>query len=409
MRLPYTFFIAFRYLKSRKQKGLSFNTAISIGGVALGVMTLLVVLAVMSGFRQDLQNKILGANADAVVLTADGTVDNYESLMKTLKEQPHIRAAAPFVMGQVMLSFDKSAQGVYLRGVDPSAENTVTDFEKHMKQGSLQALSASGGKLPGIILGNELAGRLGVFVGDKVKVISPMGEMGPLGMLPRMREFQVVGIFEIGMFEYDSNLVLTGIGPAQEFFDMGNRVSGIELKVDNIYNAPQIRQQLERRLGLPYFVKDWIQMNRNLFAALKLEKLTMFVILTLIILVASFNIVSTLMMNVIEKQREIAILKAMGATSRGIMSVFMIQGLLIGLVGTVLGVAGGYGLGFLLNTYHIIKLPADVYYLSHLPVDMKVRDFILVSTAALIISFSATIYPAWQASRLNPIEPLRYE
>ncbi|MDA8168150.1 MAG: FtsX-like permease family protein, partial [Nitrospiraceae bacterium] len=310
---------------------------------------------------------------------------------------------------QVMLSFDKSAQGVYLRGVDPSAENTVTDFEKHMKQGSLQALSASGGKLPGIILGNELAGRLGVFVGDKVKVISPMGEMGPLGMLPRMREFQVVGIFEIGMFEYDSNLVLTGIGPAQEFFDMGNRVSGIELKVDNIYNAPQIRQQLERRLGLPYFVKDWIQMNRNLFAALKLEKLTMFVILTLIILVASFNIVSTLMMNVIEKQREIAILKAMGATSRGIMSVFMIQGLLIGLVGTVLGVAGGYGLGFLLNTYHIIKLPADVYYLSHLPVDMKVRDFILVSTAALIISFSATIYPAWQASRLNPIEPLRYE
>lgn len=407
---PFAFFIALRYLRAKKkQKGISFNTIVSIGGVALGVMTLLVVLAVMSGFHEDLQGKILGVNAHAVVLNVDGTLENYEELARGLTKMPHVVSASPFVLGQVMLSHGKAAQGVYLRGVEPQAEMKVTELQRHLKSGSIEDLGPQKEGLPGIIVGSELAGRLGVLTGDKVKVLSPMGELGPLGMLPRMREFEVVGIFEVGMFEYDSNLVLTGLRPSQEFFNMGSRVSGIELRLDDIYKAPQVRDEIDRRLGLPFFVKDWMQMNKNLFAALKLEKLAMFIILTLIILVASFNIVSTLMMNVIEKQREIAILKAMGATNQGIMSVFMIQGLLIGVVGTILGVAGGYALGYMLDSYQIIKLPADVYYLSHLPVKMKLRDFLLVSAAALGISFSATIYPAWQAARLNPVEPLRYE
>ncbi|MDA8088903.1 MAG: lipoprotein-releasing ABC transporter permease subunit [Nitrospiraceae bacterium] len=407
MRLPYTLFIAFRYLKSKKkQKGISFNTLVSIGGVMLGVMTLLVVLSVMSGFRDDLQKKILGVNAHVVVTSADGNIDNYKALLGKLQSWPHVTAASPFIMGEVMLSAGKESQGVYIRGVDPSAEAKVTDLARHMKEGSFTALASD---KPGIIIGSELAGRLGVVVGDTVTVLSPMGEMGPFGMLPRMRRFQVDGIFEMGMYEYDNNLAITGLGPAARFFGMDNGITGVELKLDDIYKAPEVRSALNRGLGFPFFARDWIEMNKNLFAALTLEKITMFIILTFIILVASFNIVSTLMMNVVEKQREIAILKAMGATRRGIMTVFVIQGLLIGIVGTVMGMLGGYVLGYIINTYHIISLPSDVYYLSHLPVKMNPRDFMLVSIAAIAISFSATIYPAWQAARLDPIEPLRYE
>ena len=407
MRLPYTLFIAFRYLKSRKkQKGISFNTAVSVGGVTIGVMTLLVVLSVMSGFRNDLQKKILGVNAHAIVMSASGAIGDYGPLLSKLDKTPHVVAAAPFVMGQVMLSSGSASQGVYIRGIDPQMEKNVTDLDRHMKDGSFFAL---GGQEPGILLGSELAGRLGVVVGDNVTVLSPMGEIGPFGMIPKMRQFRVAGIFEMGMFEYDSNLAITGLAPAARFFGMGDKVSGIELKLDDINRAPAVRESLNKSLGFPYFVRDWVQMNRNLFSALNLEKITMFIILTFIILVASFNIVSTLMMNVVEKQREIAILKTMGATNGGIMAIFVIQGLLIGLVGTVMGVAGGYLLGYLMDTYQIIKLPADVYYLSHLPVKMNPRDFVLVSAAAIAISFSATIYPAWQAARLNPVEPLRYE
>ena len=407
MRLPYTLFIAFRYLKSKKkQKGISFNTAISVGGVAIGVMTLLVVLSVMGGFRADLQKKILGVNAHVVVLSAEGAIGNWQALAARLEKEPRVAAVSPFVMGQVMVSSGSASQGVYIRGILPAMEKNVTDIGRHMKSGSYFALS---GPQPGILLGSELAGRLGVVPGDDITVLSPTGEIGPFGMLPKMRRFRVAGIFEMGMYDYDANLAITGIRPAAEFFGMGNKVSGMELKLDDIYKAPEVRKALNRQLGFPYYARDWIQMNKNLFSALELEKITMFIILTFIILVASFNIVSTLMMNVVEKQREIAILKAMGAGNRGIMAIFVIQGLLIGLAGTVIGVAGGYVLGYLMNTYHIIKLPADVYYLSHLPVKMNPWDFVRVSIAAVAISLSATIYPAWQAARLNPVEPLRYE
>jgi lipoprotein-releasing system permease protein len=308
----------------------------------------------------------------------------------------------------VMVSYEKRAHGVFLRGIDPDAERKTTDIIQHIKEGGFEGLSEKSG-LPGIILGRELAANLGVFVGDTINIVSPIGEIGPMGMLPKVKQFKVAGIFEIGMFEYDSNLVLTGMKAAQDFFGMDSEISGVEIRLHDIYKAPEITKQLRSELGFPYEVMDWMTMNKNLFSALRLEKFAMFVILVLIVLVASFNIISNLIMNVIEKSREIAILKAMGATNSGIMTVFMLQGLFIGLIGTVIGITGGYLLAYVLNTYQIIKLPADVYYLSHLPVLMKLSDFIVISTSAIVISFLATLYPAWQAAKLDPVEPLRYE
>lgn len=408
LKLPYHLFIALRYLRSRKRhRGISFNTAISIGGVALGVMALLVVLSVMSGFHEDLQKKILGVNAHLVILNYKGSVDDYGSIIERLKGEKEVISASPFVLGQVMVSSGEKGQGVYIRGIIPALESRTTEIADHIKEGSMDRLSEDT-ELPGIIIGKELSSRLGLFINDKINILSPTGEIGPLGMIPKIRTFRVVGIFEMGMFEFDSNLVIANLKATQDFFDMGKSITGIEVRLKDLYRAGEVRERIQKTLGYPYFAKDWMQMNRNLFSALKLEKFAMFVILVLIILVASFNIVSNLIMNVIEKEKEIAILKAMGATNRGIMKIFMLQGFLIGLVGTVIGLAGGYALSYILNTYQIIKLPADIYYLSHLPVKMKLFDFIIVSLSAIMISFLSTIYPALQAARLDPVEPLRY-
>ncbi len=409
MQLPYQVFIALRYLRSKKKHaGVSVTTAISIGGVAVGVMALLVVLSVMSGFHQDLQKKILGANAHIIVRDVRGRISDYAALEQAIAANAGIVSHAPFVLGQVMVSAGSRAHGVFIRGIDPAIEAKTTDILSHITEGDFRRLSEDS-PLPGIILGRELAASLGVLLNDRINVVSPVGEIGPLGMLPKVKQFKVIGIFEIGMFEYDSNLVLTAIKPAQEFFDIGDGFTGVEVRLKDIYQAASVRKQLQDNLGFRFIVLDWMQMNKNLFSALKLEKFAMFVILVLIVLVASFNIISNLIMNVIEKSREIAILKAIGATNNGIMAIFMLQGLLIGLIGTALGVAGGYTLGVLLDKYQIIKLPADVYYLSHLPVRMSTFDFLTVSLSAIIISFLATIYPAWQAAKLNPVEPLRYE
>lgn len=407
--IPYQFFIALRYLKSKKRhKGISLNTAISVGGVAVGVMALLVVLSVMSGFHLDLQRKILGVNAHVVVLNYRGNITDYREISEKVRGEKDVISASPFILGQAMASSGKRAHGVFLRGIDPSLEVKTTEISRYIKDGKIDDLKPKNG-VPGIIIGKELANNLGVFRDDIINVISPVGEIGPLGMLPKVKQFRVAAIFEVGMFEYDSNLVMTELVPAQEFFGIRDAVTGIELKIKDIYKAKDVREHVQKTLGFPYYGRDWMQMNKNLFSALKLEKFAMFVILVLIILVASFNIVGTLIMNVIEKSREIAILKAMGATNRGIMIIFMLQGLFIGLAGTFIGIAGGYLLGYILNNYQIIKLPADVYYLSHLPVKMKFIDFISVSFSAIMISFLATIYPAWQAAKLNPVEPLRYE
>jgi lipoprotein-releasing system permease protein len=409
VKLPYQIFIALRYLRSKKKyRGVSVTTAISISGVAVGVMALLVVLSVMSGFHLDLQKKILGATAHIIIRDYKGALQDYEKTAEKLKGEQDIISWSPFVLGQVMVSSGKRTHGVFLRGIDPEAESKTTEILSHIKDGDFSKLSGKD-DVPGIILGKELAASLGVFVNDKINIVSPLGEIGPMGMLPKVKQFKVVAIFEIGMFEYDSSLVLTTIRSAQDFFGMGNTISGVEVKLKDIYKAPEIKKDLQEKLGFPYYVMDWMEMNKNLFSALKLEKFAMFIILVLIILVASFNIISNLIMNVIEKSREIAILKAIGATNRGIMAIFMFQGLFIGLIGTTIGVLGGYLLGYVLNTYQIIKLPADVYYLNHLPVRMNLFDFLTVSVSAITITFLATIYPAWQAAKLDPVEPLRYE
>ncbi|MEW6715487.1 MAG: lipoprotein-releasing ABC transporter permease subunit [Nitrospirota bacterium] len=410
MKIPYQLFIALRYFKSKKQhSGISINTIISIGGVALGVMTLIVVLSVMGGFHEDLQEKILGVNAHIIVQNFGGRLKDPESARANINNIKGVVASSPFIYGQVMLRHGDRAHGIVMKGIVPDIETGTTDVLKNLKKGKAENLNRKEDESPGIIIGAELARNLGLFIDDDIEMISPVGEVGPLGMLPKMKKFKVVGIFEAGMYEYDSSLAFINIQEAGKFLNMQDDVTGIEVKTSDIYKAEEIAEEIESSLGAPYYARDWMQMNRNLFSALKLEKIVMFIILTLIILVASFNIVSNLIMIVMEKAREIAIMRAMGATGRGIMSIFMIHGLIIGIVGTVIGVIGGFALSQLLKTYKFISLPADVYYLSYLPVRMNPFDFIVVPAAAIIISFMATIYPSWQASRLDPVEPLRYE
>jgi lipoprotein-releasing system permease protein len=409
MNLPYQFFTALRYFKSKKKhSGISINTVISIAGVALGVMTLITVLAVMSGFHEDLQSKILGVNSHIVTLSYEGKIRDHEAVREKIRSIKGVVDSAPFIYGQVMLRSGSRAQGIIVRGVDPVIGTVTTGILENLKAGSIKDL-ADDTAAPGIIIGRELMRNLGLFVGDELEMISPIGEMGPLGMMPKMKKFKVTGYFEAGMYEYDSNLAFINIRQAQKFFSFDDTVTGIEVKITDLYNSKEMAEKIEQLLSTPYYTRDWMQMNRNLFSALKLEKIVMFVILTLIILVASFNIISNLIMIVIEKGREIAIMKAMGATNRGIMTIFMVHGLIIGITGTVLGVAGGYGLCRLLKTYRFINLPADVYYLSYLPVKMSLFDFTVVPAAAIVITFLATLYPSWQAAKLDPVEPLRYE
>ncbi|RMD59173.1 MAG: FtsX-like permease family protein, partial [Nitrospirae bacterium] len=332
MRIPYPLIISLRYFKSKKsEKSISVNTLISIAGVMLGVMALIIVLSVMSGFQQDLRDKILGITAHIYVLSYSGGIKDYDKLIKEIGKIEHVKGCSPFIFGQALLGFRKRSQGVVIRAIEPELEIKTTNLLKNLKEGSIDELRSSEGP-PGIIIGSELMKSLGVIPGDILNVISPSGEIGPLGMIPKIKRFKVVGIFEAGMYEYDANLAYIHIKEAQKFFGMGNEVSGIEVKVDDIYKANKIAAIIQKKIGFPYIVKDWMQMNRNLFSALKLEKLAMFVILVLIVLVASFNIVSNLIMIVLEKAREIAILKAMGARDREVMSIFMSYGLIIGVI-----------------------------------------------------------------------------
>ena len=418
--MNYEWFIGLRYLKAkRKQTFVSIITVISIAGVMVGVMTLIIVLAVMNGFEKTLKQKILGTQAHLVVLKAgqDG-IDHYEEVTPKIEEVSGVVSASPFIFSQVMLSTDSGVSGVVLKGIDPNGVGKVTELATYVKAGRLEDLQRPPeGNLPGILLGVELAKNLSISVGEPLQVISPLGTLTPMGMMPKMRRFQVVGLFQSGMFEYDSTLAYVSLGSAQKFLNMDARVTGIEIKTDNIYAVQEIGRQIRRKLGLPFWTKDWMEMNRNLFSALRLEKIAMFIILVLIVLVAAFNIIATLIMVVMEKNKDIAILKSMGATSRGILKIFIIEGLVIGVVGTALGTLLGllaaFNLetitGFVENLFAFKILSSDVYYIDKLPSQVNPLDVVWIVMTAILISLLATLYPSWRASKLDPAEALRYE
>ncbi len=429
--MSFEFFVGLRYLKAkRKQTFISLITFISIGGIALGVMALIIVLAVMSGFGENLRDKILGTYSHILVnIYGKDGIENYPALIEEIKKEEHVSGAAPFIINQVMLSYKGNVSGVVIRAIDPKLEQTVTDIEKNLINGKVEflelkdnAVSKSTSKKErskqnGIIVGKELAEHLRASVDDVINVISPLGKMTPIGMTPRVKKFRIVGIFDSGMYEYDSTLAFISIKSGQKFFKMGDRVTGIEVKVEDIYLAKEIAEKLQERLGFPYYTRDWMRMNKNLFSALKMEKIAMFIILTLIILVAAFNIISTLIMVVMEKSRDIAIFKSMGSTNWSILKIFSIEGLIIGLTGTALGVAGGFIIVPYINeivefaekVLSIDIFPSDVYYLDRLPAKINYFDMAIIAGASILISFLATLYPAWRASKLNPVEALRYE
>ncbi len=405
-RLPFELFIGLRYLRSKGRRGfLSLLTLIAMAGMALGVMALILVLGVMSGAEEEFMGKILGTTAHVMVLDVAGKgISEVERVLPLIRQHRDVRTASPFVLQQVMLSRDQAATGVVLRGVDPDAARA--ELTRQVKEGSLDGLL---GPEPGILLGRELARTLGAFVGETLTAISPQGAVTAVGTIPKMRHFRVVAIFEVGLYEYDSALAYTSLAAAQQFADLGDRVTGIEVRIADAHRARRVAQDLGKMLGFPYWTRDWMEINRNLFSAIQLEKTAMFVILTLIVFVAAFAIISHLILMVAEKRREIGVLRALGAGTRSIMLVFMAEGVLIGVVGTLVGTVLGVTLGWIQQTYHIVKIPGDVYHLSELPMRISWRDLLLFGCSALIISFLATLYPSRQASRLDPVEVLRYE
>lgn len=424
--MSYEWFISLRYLKAkRRQTFISLITWISVGGVAVGVTALIVVLAVMTGAQEDIRKKILGANSHITISPAvDAGIGDVSSLLDRVERAPGVVAASPFVMNQVMLTSRTKVSGVVLRGVDVERSLKSSDLGGYMVRGEVARLGGEHIRVtiepddlgievekrrPGIILGSELAYNLRVDMGDVVTVVSPAGHVTPVGAAPVSREFYVAGIFRSGMYEYDSALALISLSQAQSLFNMGDRVSGVEVRVEDVFGASDVAERLQEMLGYRYVVKDWKELNQNLFFALELEKTALGVILALIICVAAFNIVSTLIMVVMEKSREIAILKAMGAPRGSIMRIFLLEGLIIGLAGIIIGDIGGVILCELLERYHFIRLPQDVYNLETLPVKMRLADIVTVSGAALMITVLAAIYPSWSASRLDPVEALRYE
>jgi lipoprotein-releasing system permease protein len=406
----FEFFLGLRYLKAKRKQGfISVITVVSVLGVMLGVMALVVVLSVMNGFRADLMSKILGVNAHVLVMSYKGAFNDYTATAERIGEVAGVLGATPFIYSQVMIKSGGNTSGAVLRGLDPESAGNVVAIQDMIKRGTLASLEETSDGLPGIIVGSQLAKLIGTFPGGTVKVVSPEGKLTPMGRAPNTREFRVVALFDSGMYEYDATMAYISLKEAQRFLGLGERVTGLEVKIKDVYKSDQIAQKLQTELGYPFYTKDWKMMNRSLFSALKLEKVTMFVILTMIVMVGALNIISTLVMVVMEKTREVAILRAMGASAKSIMSVFVIQGLLVGILGTLGGMLSGLGICHLLAKYQFIKLPADVYYISTLPVRVQMGDVWFVSLAAIVICFLATLYPARYASRLNPVESLRYE
>ena len=415
----YELLIGLRYTRAQPREGagnrfISFIALISMLGLALGVAALIVVLSVMNGFQKELRERILGVVSHIQVSGGSGELEDWGKTLQGVARHPRVRAAAPYVQAQGMLSFDGQVRGMMVRGILPEAEDKVADFARYMKAGKLDALRP--GEF-GMVLGSELARALRVRQGDKITLLAPQGMVTPAAILPRIKQFRVVGIFEAGMFEFDSGLALVHLDDAQKLYRMDGRVSGMRLKVDELFAAPQIGRELMRYLDGDIWISDWTRSHANFFRAVEIEKRMMFLILLLIVAVAAFNIVSTLVMAVQDKRADIAILRTLGASPRSIMGIFVVQGTLIGVVGLLAGIAGGVALA--LNIDVVVPaleralglqfLAKDVYYISDLPSDLHWSDVWTIGGVSFVLTLLATLYPSWRASRTQPAEALRYE
>ena len=409
-QMSFELFVALRYLFSRrKQTFIYVISAMSILGVALGVGALVVVLGVYNGLTTDMRDKLLGANSHAIVMSyVPSAFENNPDLLDRVRAVEGVTGATPFIYTEVMLSSGGGVKGVVLRGIDPKTAPSALSMLRQVRLGSVDDLQREG--TPGLIVGEELAKRLGLGIGSRVNLLSPSGQKTTSGYAPRIRPFEVVGIFKTGMFEYDSSLAFVTLQAARDVLGLpDNYISGVELTVADLFKADQTAALVSTELGSPFYVRSWMEMNANLFAALKLEKIGMFILLAMVVLIGSFSIVTTLVMLVMEKTRDIAIMMSMGATAGMIRRIFMLQGSIIGVIGTLLGYAFGLSLGWLLKRYQFIKLPENVYTLDHLPIIISVSDVLIIGASAMLLCFLATLYPARQASRLQPAEALRYE
>jgi lipoprotein-releasing system permease protein len=412
---PYELWIGLRYTRAKRRNHfISFISAVSMAGIALGVMALIVVLSVMNGFQEELRARILGVAAHMELSGPSGVLKDWPGLAAQVAKHPEVRGSAPFVNGQGLLAVGAETKGSMIRGILPGREDQVAEFSRRMQSGKLTDLTPGGFN---IVLGLDLARSLGVFVGDKVTLIVPQGVITPAGMLPRMKQFNVVGVFRVGMYEYDAGLALLNIDDAAKMYRLGDAVSGLRVKLADMDRAPWVTRELARSLKGEYYISDWTMSHTNFFRAVQIEKRMMFIILLLIVAVAAFNIVSTLVMAVTDKQSDIAILRTLGASPISIMKVFMVQGSLIGVIGTGAGVFSGVLLALNVETVvpwieRVVGLdlfPADVYYISELPSKVVWSDVFWISGVALVLAFLATLYPSWRASRVQPAEALRYE
>jgi lipoprotein-releasing system permease protein len=404
-------YVALRYLLAkRKQAFISLISLISTIGVTVGVMAVIIALALMTGLQQELRDRIVGSAAHVYVWkVGEGGIADYRSEVETLGAQPHVVGAAPAILGKALVTTEKGEAFITVKGIDPLLEPRVTDIVRAMQQGALDDLAHRPEDQPdGIVIGKDLGTQLGVSVGDSVTLLTPHGSLSPMGMMPRTRRLTVVGIFSLGLFEFDSAYGFVTMPVAERLLDKAH-ADFVQLRVDDIYAAPQISDHIVSTLGTTYITQDWADMNRALFSALWLEKVAISLTIGLIVMVAALNIVASLILLVMEKSRDIAILKTMGASARSIMGIFMLQGLVIGLVGTFTGAALGYGTCWVLDRYKLIRVPMDVYQVSHVPFTVMPLDFTLVVVAAIVTCFVATIYPSRQASRLDPAQALRYQ
>lgn len=415
--MKYELFIGLRYLQARRRETfISLITVISILGVMIGVMTLNVVMAVMTGFEETLRDRLLGINAHAAIVRSGEPMGDYEKVIEQVKSVEGVVAASPTIYGQVMLTSGSRVSGVVVRGVDPDRVNEVVNIQRYLREGSLAGLKTQHPiqvedrtvLLPGIILGERLANQLGVFYGSPVQVVSPLGSPTAIGVIPKVRRFAVAGVLRTGMSEVDSTLVFMGLAEAQKFFDLEGAATNIELRISNVNQSREVADEIQRRLGFPYFAEDWTRLWPNLFSALELEKTVYFLVLLLMVLVGAFNIVSTLVMVVMEKKKDIAILRSMGATRQSIRKIFLLKGCLIGIVGTILGVILGLLVCALISQYEF-NLPKDVFLISTVPVRVYLSNFVVVACASFLVCLLASIYPARQAAKLDPVEIIRYE